>query len=655
MSSDTRVGGPAEANNAIFAQNGQVDWVEFGKSIWSTSSVTLQRFASAGVQPITFGAGLALASAFTLDRVGKERMHNAIENLGGFWSFENLLFFGFGARSFIHVMADAQSGVNCIALCSALGEVHNEHAAAWILDELWKLYGYPAQFLPSHSQLTALIKACSGVLARTEFSRISDRMLGNTLTVVPADLSSIEDIAKALKGLFRASQGDIARITVMGGTNCAFIAGSAHWVLNLKVHVEDEAGRTIYRDASPEEAQVMVIYCRQAALPLVEISSTTYILRDDDGTFVRFQALHEANLTIRTPWDGCLTRVFGTTFSALINAPNNLGDFLGSVARVYQALALGESDVGQFLRRPYINFVETSYGIGFINCVVTIFPELKRVIGLFNVMQSALNVPLREALGTIERTVLNIEGLCQCSTCTRGSKLDGCQVALAFSIRELVSTLSCVRRDDGILPTVRGIHITGARQLANWQRRSEDGGRPLPPTALDLDMQGVYTDEVEVIRYFDRLAHPMEIFSGYSNHTRYVPRGNIPLGGDYCTAAVNQGLCYYLDCLRSMSSNAENARTVHIIPGHIQMDDRQFNLVYDIPGGSERPEVAPVHVDILEELESSSIIPQPQKVDFKLEMLGIEKAMDQELLVYYRAIIPGGPTVKLQPGFISMK
>ncbi|KAL8925584.1 MAG: hypothetical protein Q9208_003476, partial [Pyrenodesmia sp. 3 TL-2023] len=257
MFSDTWVGGPVEAENAIFEQNGQVDWVEFGKSIWSASSVTLQRFASAGVQPITLGAGLALASGFTLDRVGKERMHSAIENLRGFWSFENLLYFGFGARSFVHVMADSQSGVNCIALCSALGEVHSEHAAAWILDDLWKLYGYPAQFLPSHSQLTALVKACSGILARTEFSRISDRMLGDTLKIVPADLSNIEDIAKALKGLFRASQGDIARMTVMGGMNCAFIAGFAHWVLNLTVHVEDEAGRTIYQNASPEEAQVM--------------------------------------------------------------------------------------------------------------------------------------------------------------------------------------------------------------------------------------------------------------------------------------------------------------------------------------------------------------------------------------------------------------
>ncbi|CAL8584541.1 hypothetical protein XPA_010131 [Xanthoria parietina] len=268
MSSDTRVGGPAD-----------------GRHIWSTSSVALQRFASAGVQPITFGAGLAVASTFTLDRVGKERMHSAIENLQGFWSFQRVLYFGFGARSFVHVMADAQSGVNCIALCSALGEVYNEHTAAWILDELWKLYGYPPQFLPSHSQWTALVKACSGVLSRTEFSHISGTMLGHTLDFVPgifADVSNIEDIAKALRGLFRVSQGELARITVMGGRNCAFIAGFAHWILNLKVYVEDEAGRLIYRDSNCEEAQIVVTYCQQASLSLIHLSSTTYILPSND-------------------------------------------------------------------------------------------------------------------------------------------------------------------------------------------------------------------------------------------------------------------------------------------------------------------------------------------------------------------------------------
>ncbi|KAL8840268.1 MAG: hypothetical protein Q9176_003960 [Flavoplaca citrina] len=657
MSSDTRVGGLAEGDGTVFAQNGQVDWVAFGQSIWSTSSVTLQRFASAGVQPITFGAGLAIASAFTLDRVGKERMHSAMENLQGFWSFEKFLYFGFGARSFLHVMADAQSGVNCIALCSALSEVHNEHTAAWILDELWKLYDYPQQFLPSHAQLTALVKACSGVLSRTEFSHIPGTMLGHNLRVLAADASNIEDIAKALRGVFRVSQGELARITVMGGMNCAFIAGFASWMLNLKVYVEDEAGRLIYQDADFEEVQLVVTYCQQASLSLIQISSTTYILRDDDDMFMRNQSLQEANLTFRTPWDGCLTRVFGTNFTDLTKSPIILGGFLGSVARVYQALALGESDVGRFSRATFINFVEPSYGIGFVNSVVSIFPELDRVNDLLDAMQSALNVPFKEAVRTIERTVLDLEQLCQCGICTRphGSSLLTCRVALAFSIREMVSTLSCVTRDDRILPTVRGIDFVHGRQRTTWELQSKAQGRPLLATALDLGMEGVYGDDADRIKKFDRLSHPMELFSGYSDHDRYLAVGQIYGEPQYCTAAVNQGLCYFLDCLRSISSVAENARTVHIVPGPIQMGDKQFNHVYDTFGGSEvlSTEPAPVQADLLETLQLTSTSRQARRFDLKIDMLGTECAAERELMVYYRATLPGGPTIRLRPGRIS--
>ncbi|CAO1605241.1 hypothetical protein XANCAGTX0491_008763 [Xanthoria calcicola] len=653
MSSDTRVGGPAAADSTVFAQNGQVDWVAFGQSIWSTSSVALQRFASAGVQPITFGAGLAIASSFTLDRVGKERMHDAIENLQGFWSFERFLYFGFGARSFVHVIADAQSGVNCIALCSALSEVHNEHTAAWILDDLWKLYGYPAQFLPSHSQWTALVKACSGVLSRTEFSHISGTMLGHTLDIFPADVSNIEDIAKALRGLFRVSQGELARITVMGGMNCAFIAGFAHWILNLKVYVEDETGRLIYRGSDREEAQLVVTYCQQASLSLIHISSTTYILRKDDEMFVRNKSLHEANLTFRTPWDGCLTRVFGADFTALTKSPIILGGFLGSVARVYQALALGENDVGQFSRATFINFVEPSYGIGFVNSVVSIFPELNRLNGLLHHMQLALNVPLSEAVRTIERTVLDLEQLCQCDLCTRGSTLRSCRVALAFSIREMVSTLSCVTRDDKILPAVRGLNFVHVRQYGNWQMRSKDGGRPLLATALDLGMQGVYGNDADRIKKFDRLSHPMELFSGYSDHERYLAVNHLDGGPHYCTAAVNHGICYYLDCLRSISSDPETTRMVHIVPGHIQMDDKQFNHVYDSGGSGPGPEAAPVQADVLEAFQPSRIGRQARRIDLKIEMRGTQTATDQELIVYYQATMPGGPVIRLQPGRIS--
>lgn len=538
-----QIGGPAAQNNHSFVQNGQVDWVAFGNSIWSTSSIVLQRLASAGVQPITFGAGLALASVFDLDHIGKEHMHSALQKNNGIWSFEKFSWFGFGARSFLHVMADVQSGVNCIALCSALSEVHDEHAAAWILDELWKVYGFPQQYLPSHSQLTALVKACSGVLTKTEFSRISDRMLGHILD--PRDvtpfISNVEDLAKAMSSLFKISKGVIARITVTGGIECAFVAAFAQWVLNLKVYVDDDAGRVIHQDSHLEEAQVVVTYRRHADLSLIQVSSTTYVLREDEVMIIRSPKLEHDFLTVRTPWDGCLARVFGTASNALVKASTMLGDFFGSAARVYQALALGESEVGNFSRKAYINFVESSYGIGFINSVVSIFPELKRVSGLFDEMQLALNVSFKEALTTIERTVLNLEQLCRCHMCTPGDegKEGSCIVVLAFSIRQMVSTMSCVTRDEEILPIVRGITCLYNRLTCDWPLSVNARGRQLLAISLGLNMNDVYGPDAEDIRKFDLLSHPMEISSGYSDHSRYLPEKN-PQGLEHCTATVKR-------------------------------------------------------------------------------------------------------------------
>lgn len=58
-------------------------------------------------------------------------------------------------------------------------------------------------------------------------------------------------------------------------------------------------------------------------------------------------------------------------------------------------------------------------------------------------------------------------------------------------------------------------------------------------------------------------------------------------GREFCTATVRQGLCYYLDCLRSLSGMFENTRIVHIVTSHIQMNDRQFDNTYD-PGQMEK-------------------------------------------------------------------
>ncbi|MCJ1230257.1 hypothetical protein MMC12_006929 [Toensbergia leucococca] len=655
MSSNELQIGAWQNNSPGFVQNGQVDWVAFGNTLWSTSSAVLQRFASAGVQPVTYGAGLALASQFQLDRVGKQRMHDALTNLQGASGFGKVLWFGFGVRSFVRVMADTQLGVNCVGLCSTLTEVHSEDVAAWILEELWNLYGYPQQYLPSHAQFIALVKACSGVLTKTPFSQATGSMLGHTLDAgdtLPW-ISNPEDVAKAIRGLFQISNGTVSRISVVGGMECAFIAALASWFFNFKVYVEDEDGRVVYKDAPQEFAQVVVTYRRESDLCLVQVSSTTYVLHEVENLFTRNPKLDQMCLSLRTPWNGCLARVFGAAFSDLINLPYILGGFLGSTARVYSGLAAGESEIANLSRETYMNFFESSYGRGFVNATISIFPELEGSVGLFGEMQKAADVSLKEALRTIEQTMHNLAHACRCFNCTfHGNKSEkSCLLVMAISIRAMVSTISCTIRDPDLLPTIRGIRCL-YNNVGNQQTAAMFGsGVTLLTVALGLIQDNMHGDIITTYRKVDVMSHAIEIFSGYSQHDRYYPESDV-LERDVCTAVVRNGMCYYLDCLRSLSSRAETARIVHILPGHIHMGDRQFNVVCDPAITNTSTSLAQIQYEMVEEHDSAEL-EKPRWENIKIEAFGLERSIDGELVVYYQASIPGEPPLKLRPGFVT--
>ena len=92
-------------------QQGQVDWVAFGNTIWTASSAVLQRFAAACIQPITHGAGIVLANQIHLDRLGQSRMDKAISFLRASPGFLDLLWFGIGYQSFVGTMAETVVGI----------------------------------------------------------------------------------------------------------------------------------------------------------------------------------------------------------------------------------------------------------------------------------------------------------------------------------------------------------------------------------------------------------------------------------------------------------------------------------------------------------------------------------------------------------------
>src|SRR5215471_8418093 len=139
MANPFQIGGQGQGSpNSLFPQQGTIDWTTLGNTVVQGSLAILNRMSAAGVQPATYGAGLALASRFQLGELGKRRMDEALQNLTGRSGFNEVLFFGFGYKSFISILAEKQQGINCIALCGCLETLHTVPISARVLASLWK-------------------------------------------------------------------------------------------------------------------------------------------------------------------------------------------------------------------------------------------------------------------------------------------------------------------------------------------------------------------------------------------------------------------------------------------------------------------------------------------------------------------------------------
>jgi hypothetical protein len=545
-----------------FVNQGQVDWVVFGRTIWHATSAILQRFATAGVQPITLGASLALANEFRCSQVGRQRMDEALKVLHCNYGFERLLFFGFGYNSFVNLITETQLGVNVVALCSGLCQSHGVEMSAHVLAELWKESGFPDDYEPSHAQFVLIVEACSGVLATSTLDETVDLMLGDELKIDvnddsdgsdgatlesedigrPRIRSSVApDIAKVLHKLFKISTGVIQQITVVGSYECAFIAAFSVWALGLRVQVISSSGELIFTSSLDEfEVQVILRYQHDTPPMSTETTSAVYYLRQPTGMFVEN---HSSNLDliIRTPWSKCLRRVFGTSFDDLLKASDLLSTYLGSGARIYKALATGEVYTGEFEmllpRASFNSYVESSYGQGLITSVVAIFPELD-VPNFSKRMSQAADKNMTNAIKSASLALQSLSQLCRCRTCgpqrdeNNEENVAYCLCQLTNTIFQITVQLACAEWNSQLRPAVTGI-MSFYNELTHLVTDKNDSGD-------EVLTFGLRPSDVQRFSWQDLLHDVSAISVGYSIPFK-TQRDKIPP-----TTMSRGGICYYL-------------------------------------------------------------------------------------------------------------
>ncbi|KAL8914985.1 MAG: hypothetical protein Q9172_006973 [Xanthocarpia lactea] len=518
-------------------------------------------------------------------------MEKAIGSLSSVFGLGKVLWFGFGYQSFIHTMAETVAGIKCLAICSCLAEAHTETLAAWVLSELWQVSAFPEHYEPSHAQFLALVKASAGVVSRSEFGKVLDTMLGNQLwrdldysvhglrglDYGTLEASNARDIASALHRLFQISRGEADHIVVNGGSECAFIAAIASWLLNLKVRVENSSGDTLLDDTlTGGTVQVFIRYGR-ASSDAVQVVGTTYILGSCHAIIGRIPDEEDYPLIARTPWSSCLARVFGSKFTELSNMPHLLGDYLGGVARVYEALATGASDIGHLSRKGFVNFSEASYGHGFIDTIISTFPELENIDGFRGRMSHVADQTFDDAMRSVESSIAGLELLCSCECCSQRHDRSrfsmkpsrNCIVGVAYAIRRIALVMSCLVQDvegSGLLPTINGLFafsVPGKRPgIPTWS--SNDAKKAMESTSKWIRSSfywnafGLHYDQPTNMPFREDhedhlLASPALLFQGFKADANSMSFRGI----NTSTALSRGGICCFIEALRALSPRAE--------------------------------------------------------------------------------------------------
>ncbi|KAI9720960.1 MAG: hypothetical protein M1828_005432 [Chrysothrix sp. TS-e1954] len=538
-----RSGDLSSNHDPSFVQQGEVDWVSLSKALVSLSVGTLKRLSAAGVQEMTYVSALQLGTRFQLQDVGYKRVEEAIEKTSYAPAIGRVAYFGFGYRSFVHLLADFQCGVKFIALCATLQEAHGEDLAARVMSSLWAAVGYPEEYQPSNAQFKCLARACAGVFAETKFLEVVGIMLGSYRRFRQAgklpETSDPAEIAAVLQGLFDISKGTRTRMEVIGGAECSFIAAIAYWLFELKIQVDDSQGNTLFTSSSEsDEAQVYIVYKDAEQLKSVAITRSTYILRDPSEIFRYLPDSELRVIRTRVPWGVCLHRTFGIDFEGLIKLPISLGRFLGGIARVYKALATSEPHLPWLSPGLFVGFVEEGYGQGFIDTMQRLFPELNNP-ALVGSMEQAVKHTVHNADSGIEEAMLTFQSHCQCSGCrSHGQRMELheerlCLLGLAITLVELVTALAATERVPQLMLTEKGIFNVYEDSIKYL--RGHDITQPLQTLAKALRLHESPGSRAHMTPAL-MMARTISLFTGYESSKATLETNN------YRTAVAENGI-----------------------------------------------------------------------------------------------------------------
>ena len=367
-------------------------------------------------------------------------------------------------------------------------------------------------------------------------------------------------LAKAINALFHISRGVLRAIEIHGGRDIAFLGAIAYWLSDLSIWVQMHDGSTLFSNCLyPEEEVVSLLFVDvdQPQSSLVQISATTFVLRSVEDLITRDPY---SPITFRLKWESCLTELFYTEVADILDQAAALGKALGAVARIYEAIATCEVDVGKLSRTHFINFQPHGYGKSLLNSICALLPEIGSSRNFQEGARHSLSQSVAENVTAIQVLIGQLNTTYSCEIYTKRSTLISrhysCNVAVVLFLRYLGDIMAHVDSDSSINPTLMGLEAAYSMQRTSWELAQNvqptQGGFYL---GMVMGIPHV-SDSLEDVKRFHPEGTPFlldyildqvsRLFVGQRYHPEF---GERPMhsGKPQCTALSRAGVCIWLD------------------------------------------------------------------------------------------------------------
>ncbi|KAM5513575.1 ankyrin repeat-containing protein [Fusarium oxysporum f. sp. phaseoli] len=568
----------AGATGGQFDQQGSIDWIQLARMSVSAPISVLARVSAADVSPLTIVVGQEISSLFKLSTAGHERLAKALSELRSFSAIGDAIWFGFGIKHLVRVLAETNKGLTLLTLCGCLAEIHTQKACAEILIKLAYVSGAPDELRPSASQWINLVGACSGTLKSTTFGCIAQQFMAFYGGYVFAEyLDDAEGVARAFLAVAHVSSGALESVTLTGGRSCGWIAAMGFYFLGLDVEIRSPDNVSIYKSTPNEDSvRILVIYGTSLASDQIQVNCTAYFIKSIDSLVSSYEERFDSIMCGTIHWESSLSRTFGIPFEKLLGAKIEFGALVGYAARVFQGLANSEAssifDVHD--RISWFGFQTSQYGHGFANALVSFFPELSQLAPHIHVdMQMSLDA----SVGAYEEASNALSAICGSDCCSGGvhSSFGGrgyCLPVLAETIISLVWNLSALQLHADLKPYHSGLRFLYELHAGRASTDASFGER----YGAGKNNGSYWGDITDLVRLLD-------LASVYHTAQFLFTTNLYPLKRRSALTAVSVGgLCFYFDILRNVSDRPEKAMVLHVVPGVIQTTaGREYQFIAD--------------------------------------------------------------------------